>query len=177
MAQRRNWEVLDDTYRARLERAGITQSAYESGESLSAARGHAHTPERPIPSNEPVPKRYQKWFNSRYKTPIRMLTEDGDRILVSVSPKARSLIASHWNAVKATLYGQPAPRAWWYKGSDYIENMRSFATRSVRGSELNDDGSIEQPQRFMFMTNFEDIVDWTYNDTANFGDIYNLQAA
>jgi hypothetical protein len=45
MAKRRVWETLKASYRARLERGGITKSQYESGANLKAARGHATTPE------------------------------------------------------------------------------------------------------------------------------------
>jgi hypothetical protein len=45
MAARKGWEQLSNTYRRRLKNNGITQSAYESGKSTSAARGHASTPE------------------------------------------------------------------------------------------------------------------------------------
>lgn len=44
---RKTWGALSENYRKRLERGGITKQAYESGASLSAARGHAATPERP----------------------------------------------------------------------------------------------------------------------------------
>lgn len=44
---RKAWDALTPAYRARLERGGVTQSFYESGGSLKAARGHATTPERP----------------------------------------------------------------------------------------------------------------------------------
>ena len=44
---RRGWDDLSDTYRGRLERGGISRTGYERGESLSGARGHATTPERP----------------------------------------------------------------------------------------------------------------------------------
>ena len=47
MAKSRNWEALSPAYRSRLERGGISRSAYEAGASVSAARGHAATPERP----------------------------------------------------------------------------------------------------------------------------------
>jgi len=43
----RNWDSLSPAYRARLTRSGISRSQYESGVSLSAARGHARTPEHP----------------------------------------------------------------------------------------------------------------------------------
>jgi hypothetical protein len=45
MAKRRVWETLSESYRARLQKGGITKSKYEAGESLKAARGHATTPE------------------------------------------------------------------------------------------------------------------------------------
>ncbi len=43
----RNWDTLSDTYRRRLERAGVTRRAYERGASLEKARGHSQTPEHP----------------------------------------------------------------------------------------------------------------------------------
>lgn len=53
MAARRGWDSLSPGYRQRLERAGISQSDYEAGRSIRAARGHANTPERPTQSNIP----------------------------------------------------------------------------------------------------------------------------
>jgi hypothetical protein len=47
MARKRDWNALSKAYQSRLLRGGITKQAYESGASLSAARGHAHTPEHP----------------------------------------------------------------------------------------------------------------------------------
>jgi hypothetical protein len=47
MARKRDWSALSPGYQSRLSRAGITRQAYESGVSLKAARGHAHTPEHP----------------------------------------------------------------------------------------------------------------------------------
>ena len=37
---RKGWDALSDAYRARLQRKGIGQSAYESGAFLHGARGH-----------------------------------------------------------------------------------------------------------------------------------------
>lgn len=45
MANRKGWDQLSDNYRKRLQVNGITESAYTSGKSTSAARGHATTPE------------------------------------------------------------------------------------------------------------------------------------
>lgn len=39
----RNWQGLSPDYRHRLERSGITQQQYESGISLTKARGHQFT--------------------------------------------------------------------------------------------------------------------------------------
>jgi hypothetical protein len=36
----RNWDSLSDSYRHRLERNGVSRDDYESGQSLSVARGH-----------------------------------------------------------------------------------------------------------------------------------------
>jgi hypothetical protein len=47
MARKRDWNSLSASYQSRLSRKGITRQAYESGASLKAARGHAHTPEHP----------------------------------------------------------------------------------------------------------------------------------
>ena len=43
----RNWDNLSTSYRGRLERAGITREMYQAGVSVTAARGHSRTPERP----------------------------------------------------------------------------------------------------------------------------------
>jgi hypothetical protein len=44
---RKGWDSLSPSYRGRLERSGITQFGYESGQSIKKARGHSATPERP----------------------------------------------------------------------------------------------------------------------------------
>lgn len=43
----RNWNSLGAPQRRRYEQAGITRREYESGVSLTSARGHSKTPERP----------------------------------------------------------------------------------------------------------------------------------
>lgn len=47
MATRKPWESLSPSYRERLSKKGITPQMHSRGESIKAARGHAHTPERP----------------------------------------------------------------------------------------------------------------------------------
>lgn len=61
---RSGWNSLSDTYRRRLERAGISQAQYESGESLESARGHKHTPERPERA-EKNPEKYKDYLANR----------------------------------------------------------------------------------------------------------------
>jgi hypothetical protein len=47
MPRARDWDSLAGSTRERYEKSGIGRTAYESGASLSAARGHATTPEHP----------------------------------------------------------------------------------------------------------------------------------
>lgn len=63
-ASGRNWNALSDSYRQRLERAGVDRRDYERGASLAGARGHAETPERP---SQASPERYVDYFNRREK--------------------------------------------------------------------------------------------------------------
>lgn len=42
---RKGWANLSPSYRQRLSNAGITKTDYESGSSITAARGHSRTPE------------------------------------------------------------------------------------------------------------------------------------
>jgi hypothetical protein len=37
---RKGWDTLSDGYRRRLERGGVSRTAYESGSTLAKARGH-----------------------------------------------------------------------------------------------------------------------------------------
>lgn len=60
----RSWQNLTPAYRQRLANAGITQTQYESGASLAAARGHGQTPERPERAQR-NPQKYRKYLNNR----------------------------------------------------------------------------------------------------------------
>jgi hypothetical protein len=59
---RKGWNSLSPAYRARIEKAGLTQADYEAGTSLSRARGHANTPENPRSYD---PQKYQKYNTKR----------------------------------------------------------------------------------------------------------------
>ena len=62
---RKGWDSLSGSYRERLERGGVDRAAYGRGESLSSARGHAGTPERPLTSFENPPERYRAYAELR----------------------------------------------------------------------------------------------------------------
>jgi hypothetical protein len=64
VAAARNWESLSAAYRERLSRSGITKVAYESGAPVTAARGHAKTPERPSRAAK-NPDRYPEYTRKR----------------------------------------------------------------------------------------------------------------
>lgn len=177
MAKRRDWaNVKSETYRKRLERAGITREEYEAGAPLPAARGHATTPERPLPAGEPVAPKYQKWYNQRYNSPIKMLTDDGEKWLVSVSKSDRSIIGSHWEATRVYLWGDERPtKAKWWSGRS--ENALDwFEGKTVRGSELDDDGRIDDPKTYHFLTDKKGVEDWTHSDVLSFTTIYKNMA-
>lgn len=61
---RKGWAQLRPDYRERLEKAGITRQDYESGESLSKARGHKDTPEHP---RQYDPQQYPQYHAERQR--------------------------------------------------------------------------------------------------------------
>jgi hypothetical protein len=48
---RKGWNALSPGYKSRLQKAGITEADYTAGSSITGARGHLHTPERPSQAN------------------------------------------------------------------------------------------------------------------------------
>jgi len=113
MAKSRSWQALSASYRSRLERGGITRAAYESGASVTAARGHARTPERPEraakrPADYPE---YIQRTNKRKGTGSddalrRQLKKLGDRygisdILSQVKPSERASFLAGWKIANA----------------------------------------------------------------------------
>ncbi|TCO52999.1 hypothetical protein [Actinocrispum wychmicini] len=172
---RKSWDKLDDAYRKRLEKHGITRSQHEAGVPLPDARGHKRTPEHPLPPGESVPKRYERWANSRAGTPIKMLTADGDVWLTDVSVRHRSLIGSHWNAVQSYLYDKPMPRAFWWNGNTRTA-LRPFKAPTVTGSQLDTDNSVGSPEKFRFMTDAKAIVQWMRRQERSFPEMYRTVA-
>lgn len=91
----RNWDSLSSAYRARLQRSGISRSQYESGVSLSAARGHARTPEHPQDA-------YKQSGRQKYKDYRR----ERHGLVDQVVARKRELWKSRgrWNEDRARLY-------------------------------------------------------------------------
>jgi hypothetical protein len=61
---RLGWDAISPAYRGRLTKAGITRADYERGASLTSARGHAKTPERPERAKS-KPERYKEYLAKR----------------------------------------------------------------------------------------------------------------
>lgn len=64
-SRRKGWNQLSPGYRARLEKSGISQRAYERGQSIARARGHAETPEHGKKQAQRNPVRYRKYLAKR----------------------------------------------------------------------------------------------------------------
>lgn len=95
---RKGWNALSANYRARLEKAGISKTDYESGQSIRSARGHLNTPERP--SQASAFPTYQAERNRLTNRIVRM-----KQAFFGTSPK--------WNPAKAkaTFAQKPPPMA------------------------------------------------------------------
>jgi hypothetical protein len=85
---RRGWNALSPGYKARLQKAGITQADYEAGQSITAARGHLHTPERPTAGNV---NKFSNYVSERNRLVRRITGHKQDYF--GTSPK--------WNPVRA----------------------------------------------------------------------------
>ncbi|MGI8309036.1 hypothetical protein [Saccharopolyspora hattusasensis] len=104
--QRKSWNSLSDAYRRRLERGGISRQAYESGASLSKARGHAATPERPADARR-NPGRYADYLarhpNAGKDFPAFVRQADPSNIRPEVrdnwSTRDKTKLAKHWGAI------------------------------------------------------------------------------
>jgi len=109
---RKGWESLKLDYRKRLERGGISRAAYERGESIKSARGHAQTPERPSLSS---PTKYPKYHSERQKLITQVNKKKQD--FFGISPK--------WNPTKAkanlSKYAPPMARLQWALDAEYEE--------------------------------------------------------
>src|ERR1043165_4979280 len=110
MAQRRGWDSLSPAYRKRLLGAGISKTAYESGQSIRRARGHENTPEHP---NQTITVQQFPTYFTRKATLITRLNAKKQRIFGG-SPrwdtlKSDQAIRQHTPALKDLEYWIAAP--------------------------------------------------------------------
>ena len=109
---RKGWDSLSSGYRKRLEKGGISESAYTRGESLAKARGHEKTPERPRQYN---PQQYPTYHTER------------QRLVQEVNQKRQDFFAASpkWNPAKAKAnmakYAPPISLLRWALNAEYEE--------------------------------------------------------
>jgi hypothetical protein len=123
---RKGWDALSPAYKQRLERAGLTQRAYESGGSIQKARGHAQTPERPKDS-----AKFPKYHTERLKLNKSIAWRKQD--LFGTSPK--------WNPGRAL--------AAMNKKTPPMKKLRYWATINTREDWL--DAISEDPSAADFL--------------------------
>ena len=133
----RNWDALAEPTRRRYQRAGVTRAGYESGQSLTAARGHKRTPEHPGRAGAD-PDRYHGYLVGKGRLSIRMDSTEGTVYVTRVNAPNRSLIGKHSNAVRAYLAGlDPGGK-----------QLATFRGRRIAGYELETRGDALQLRSF-----------------------------
>jgi hypothetical protein len=120
----RNWNALSGAYRRRLEKAGVTRKAYESGGSLAKARGHAKTPERPERAEQPRNRERYKEYRQKRSTLIRKVNAKKDE-LFGHSPKYRPGKSHELSETGPSSGGKPPS----------IQNLRKFLDLSYEEFE------------------------------------------
>lgn len=105
MSRRKGWDTLSSPVRRRYERAGITRAQYQSGASLSTARGHGRTPERPERA-ERAPDKYRDYLRNK-RPGMHVTTTEGVVIVYGMGSGERSLVGKHNNSVRDFLNGRP----------------------------------------------------------------------
>jgi len=155
-------DSLTPAYRRRLERGGVTRKEYESGASLSGARGHAATPERPTRAdNKPGYAGYRKRQDAK---PMHVVSTSGVLIVAGMTKADRSIVGHHLNAVKRYLdYGR--------SGSQ----LPSFKGKTVTGYTA-DAGDFKEPQTITLETNVDTIETLARSGALDFHSIYALAA-
>jgi hypothetical protein len=144
MATRGTWESLSPTHRGRLSRNGITKTAYESGVSLKAARGHASTPEHGVREALKNPTKYKKYLNKKLKIvggPTAATMHD--KAYRSIS-RLKSYKYYDDETVRANVYGGNTSESGDVPGMSYahadwtstatIQEIRSMAADQYKGN-------------------------------------------
>jgi len=152
---RKGWQSLSPGYRSRLERKGITKAQYESGVNLSAARGHAKTPEHGLKSAFSNPKKYENYLQTRLaKTrPPGKRPEDAldealrinemlDKAFRNIHERLSNYAKYGEDTVRANVYGGVTRESGAVPGMSYAqalwtstadtEELRSFASEQYR---------------------------------------------
>ena len=109
---RKGWDSLSPGYRSRLEKGGVSKSAYDRGESIKSARGHERTPERPSLSNS---QQFPQYHNERQRLINAVMAKKQEYF--GTSPK--------WNPVRAKAnfvkYAPSMARLQWAVDAGYEE--------------------------------------------------------
>jgi len=119
------WKALKPATRQRYQKAGITRTDYLRGVSLSAARGHSQTPERPERAGN-NPRRYSRYTRRGGKT-MRVVSTSGVQDVQHLSKAERSVVGRHSNAVQDYLNGR----------DENGDGLAAFEGRTVNGVELD----------------------------------------
>lgn len=134
---RKGWDQLSTSVRRRYERAGVTRDYYESGGSLSKARGHSATPERPDRADR-NPRKYRGYM--RRNVIMKVATTDGPVLVTGMEKEDRSKVGSHYNAIHNQLSNTVAPR---YDGFT-LDDLTSTRVTGYRiGSKKRERFSLE----------------------------------
>ena len=144
--RRRAWAALSPAYRTRLERGGITRELYEQGWSLSAARGHAATPERPSRA-QGQPARYRGYLVGKGQQTIRVLTTQGPIYVTGLSKRERSRVGRHATAVGV------------YLQTDDTSDLEAFEGLTVGAHELETRTHVLDDLALRGETRFESIYE------------------
>lgn len=162
MTSRRPWAALSVAYQRRLERGGITQTAYESGAALTGARGHRATPEHPQRAEKNA-ARYLSYIRARVK-PMRVPTSEGVKIVTIPSAAGRSAIGTYDNAVKNMLGGKP----WHQYGQDGGTNLPDFTNTTIHGFV----GDSDELQTMELLTDERELTARYYTGELRYEQIY-----
>ena len=162
-APSRSWDGLSETYRLRLQRAGMSRRLYESGASLRGARGHAGTPERPNRAEKNATV-YSKYIRARVK-PMRVATPEGVRIVTVPKARERSKLGTYDNAVKNMLGGVNPMRPF---GKEAGVNLSDFDGATVQGFV----GNSNELQTLHLLTNEKELTARYYTGELRYEQIY-----
>jgi hypothetical protein len=146
--------LLSAAQQRRYEKRGITRSAYESGVSVKAARGHAQTPEHGLGQALRNPARYKSYIQRKSKpdtgtrapspeAEARLINDTKDQAYKSMQ-RLHEYLYYKDETVQANLYGgitaesgevpgMSHAEALWTAQAD-IEEIRSYASPQYKGN-------------------------------------------